>query len=48
MSDNDQDSKQPSLADRYAEFISKQMKDLQHSPTNTYTPPPKSEEDKQD
>jgi hypothetical protein len=48
IDEKDEEPKQPTLADRYAEFISKQMKDLQHSTTNTYEPPHKSEEDKQD
>lgn len=45
---NNQEPKQPTLADRYAEFISKQMNDLKHSTTNTYTPPPKPEEQDQE
>lgn len=39
MSNKNDNNNPPIDTNRYADFISKQMKDLQHSPTNTYTPP---------
>jgi hypothetical protein len=48
MSNNNDDKiNTPIDTNRYAEFISKQMKDLQHSTTNTYTPPEKPEDQEQ-